>query len=216
MGDPRAVTTTAPIMLSEGYQMKEHEALLTTGEVARYCGVSRMGVLRWIRAGKLKAYTTPGGHYRIRAADFHDFLKRFNIPIDASFFKAGPQRILVVANDVPILGTIVKALSAMSDEYEIDVALDQDSAAAKIAHTNPALLILDGAMPGIDLTDLVRRFRAGPEERSASVLILATPSMNKVSDGPAASADSAGSVFLRRSSLDVESLQSTVRRLLPP
>lgn len=64
-------------------------AKLTAGEVARYCGVSRRGVNRWIRQGKLKAYKTPGGHYRIRKADFRNFLEQFEMPVDPTFFGEG-------------------------------------------------------------------------------------------------------------------------------
>jgi len=39
--------------------------LLSTGEVARLCGVSRDAVLKWIKKGKLPATRTPGGHFRI-------------------------------------------------------------------------------------------------------------------------------------------------------
>ncbi|MFH1762614.1 MAG: helix-turn-helix domain-containing protein [Gemmatimonadota bacterium] len=39
--------------------------LLSTGEVARLCGVSRDAVLKWIRKGKLPAIRTPGGHFRV-------------------------------------------------------------------------------------------------------------------------------------------------------
>jgi len=39
--------------------------LLSTGEVARLCGVTRDAVLKWIKKGKLPATRTPGGHFRI-------------------------------------------------------------------------------------------------------------------------------------------------------
>ncbi len=39
--------------------------LLTTGDVAKLCGVTPDAVLKWIKAGKLAAQRTPGGHYRI-------------------------------------------------------------------------------------------------------------------------------------------------------
>jgi len=43
---------------------KEQE-LLSTGEVAKLCGVTRDAVLKWIKKGKLPAKQTPGGHFRI-------------------------------------------------------------------------------------------------------------------------------------------------------
>ncbi|MFQ5855968.1 MAG: helix-turn-helix domain-containing protein [Anaerolineae bacterium] len=67
--------------------MSEDTKPITTGTVARYCGVTRNGVIRWIRQGKLEAFRTPGGHYRIRKADFRAFLKKFGIPVDATFFE---------------------------------------------------------------------------------------------------------------------------------
>jgi len=39
--------------------------LLTTGEVAKLCGVTPDAVLKWIKSGKLPATRTPGGHFRV-------------------------------------------------------------------------------------------------------------------------------------------------------
>ena len=37
---------------------------LGVGEAARVCRVTTRTINNWIRAGKLKAYATPGGHFR--------------------------------------------------------------------------------------------------------------------------------------------------------
>jgi two-component system OmpR family response regulator len=60
--------------------------LLTATEVARYCGVTSVTVSRWIRGNKLRAYTTPGGHYRIRKRDFKEFLEASGLPVDERYF----------------------------------------------------------------------------------------------------------------------------------
>lgn len=39
--------------------------LLTTGQAAKFCGVTPDAVLKWIRKGKLPASRTAGGHFRI-------------------------------------------------------------------------------------------------------------------------------------------------------
>ncbi|MBT8396472.1 MAG: excisionase family DNA-binding protein [Gemmatimonadetes bacterium] len=44
---------------------EEGSDLLSTGEVARLCGVTRDAVLKWIKKGKLPATQTPGGHFRV-------------------------------------------------------------------------------------------------------------------------------------------------------
>ena len=52
----------------------------TTSEVANYCAVTNDGVLKWIKSGKLRAFSTPGGHYRVSAEDFRAFLEKYDIP----------------------------------------------------------------------------------------------------------------------------------------
>ncbi|MGD8866568.1 MAG: helix-turn-helix domain-containing protein, partial [Gemmatimonadales bacterium] len=41
------------------------DSLLSTGDVAKLCGVTPDAVLKWIKKGKMPATRTPGGHYRI-------------------------------------------------------------------------------------------------------------------------------------------------------
>jgi len=55
---------------------------LTTGDVMRYCGVSRSTVLKWIKSEKLGAYLHPHGQYRIPRAALVDFLRTYHMPID--------------------------------------------------------------------------------------------------------------------------------------
>jgi excisionase family DNA binding protein len=45
----------------------EHEALLKPSEAARLFGVRPTTLARWVRAGRLSAMSTPGGHRRYRA-----------------------------------------------------------------------------------------------------------------------------------------------------
>ena len=43
--------------------------LLTTGQAAELCSVTPDAVLKWIKAGKLVASRTAGGHYRVDPDD---------------------------------------------------------------------------------------------------------------------------------------------------
>ena len=54
--------------------------LLTTGELAKHCSVTTEAVANWIRAGKLMASVTPGGHYRIEFDEALRFLKEYGMP----------------------------------------------------------------------------------------------------------------------------------------
>ena len=54
---------------------------ITTGFVARHCGVSNATVVRWIDKELLTAFRLPDGHYRIRRDDFAEFLTKYRIPV---------------------------------------------------------------------------------------------------------------------------------------
>lgn len=186
---------------------------LTTGQVARYCGVSRMGVIRWIRQGKLKAYTTPGGHYRIREEDFQEFLRRFDIPPNPSFSLKAAPRILVVTDSTQVLGTVVKALSTMPEEYDIDVALNGASAATKLVERPPRLVILDGAAPGLAVSEPHCQLEAELQRRKLPILLLTPSTPEAAAEQPLPTA-AAKRMTLQRDSLDPAVLQAAVRQLL--
>lgn len=49
---------------------------LTTFEAATLIAVSPDAVLKWIKSGKLEAYRTPGGHYRIAKQDIMNIINK--------------------------------------------------------------------------------------------------------------------------------------------
>ena len=54
---------------------------LTTGIVARHCGVSKVTVLRWIEKGNLVSFRLPGGQNRIHREGFYTFAAKHKIPL---------------------------------------------------------------------------------------------------------------------------------------
>ncbi len=67
--------------------MNNNERRLTTGDVMKYCQVSRATVLKWIKSNRLVAYVHPDGQYRITQISFLDFLKEYNMPMDTALFR---------------------------------------------------------------------------------------------------------------------------------
>ena len=61
--------------------------VLTTHQVAKECNVHHTTVINWVTEGKLKAYTTPGGHRRISEEDLVKFMKKYEIPIPDKILK---------------------------------------------------------------------------------------------------------------------------------
>ncbi len=79
-------------VLMRAAQEKNPPEYLTTGIVARYCGVSKVTVLRWIKKGDLAAFRLPGRQNRIHRDDFYAFASKHNIPIKDRLLKAREVR----------------------------------------------------------------------------------------------------------------------------
>jgi excisionase family DNA binding protein len=132
--------------------------LLTTGDVARVCGVTRDGVGHWIRAGKLPAFRTPGGHFRIQKEDLHAFLRRSGggEPVAST----GVAHILVV-DDEPTIRVLLSELLTDAGFQVVTASCVEDALAATRAQI-PNLVITDVALPGSDGIELARILRVQP------------------------------------------------------
>jgi len=146
----------------------------TTSEVARYCAVTNDGVLKWIKSGKLKAFSTPGGHYRVSAEDFRAFLEKYEIPVDESFFRGAQRaRSVLVVDDEPDIREIVRRiLTELEPSLRIEEASDGYEAGIKIGSLQPDLVILDVMMPRVDGLSLCRSIRENPATRDVKVLAI--------------------------------------------
>ncbi len=79
--------------------MREKQAL-TTGEVAKYCGVNFRTVIRWIERGHLDAYKLPGrGDNRIPVPSFVQFLQSNNMPVPDELDQGGKTLLLLTDNE---------------------------------------------------------------------------------------------------------------------
>ena len=75
--------------------MANNDRRLTTGDIMRYCHVSRSTALKWIKSNKLDAYYHPDGQYRITRDALLDFLERYNMPVDEVLLeeRGEPQKV---------------------------------------------------------------------------------------------------------------------------
>ena len=146
----------------------------TTSEVARYCEVSNDGVLKWIKAGKLRAFAMPGGHYRISAEDFRSFLNHYDIPFQETLFGTAPGSItvLVVDDDADVREIVRRRLHEFDATLRIEEASDGYDAGIQIGSLQPDLVIVDIMMPRVDGFSLCRSIRANPQTRGIKVLAI--------------------------------------------
>ncbi|MCC7261104.1 MAG: response regulator [Candidatus Latescibacteria bacterium] len=151
------------------------QTLLTTGEIAAHCRVSYEAVSKWIKSGKLKAFTTPGRHHRVRRIDFEAFLAEYNLPPLAG---SASQRKVLIVDDDPAILRLLSSFFAKENRYEIATATDGFEAGIQIAGNCPDLVILDLMMPNIDGFKVCQGIKENPLTRHVLVVVLtgyATP-----------------------------------------
>ena len=147
----------------------------TTSDVARYCEVSNDGVLKWIKGGKLRAFSTPGGHYRISAEDFRAFLARYEIPVHETFFPGAEPagQLALVVDDEPAIREMVRRhLLQVRPGLRVEEASDGYEAGIKMGSLRPDLVVLDVMMPRVDGISLLRSIRGNPATRRSKVLAI--------------------------------------------
>ena len=136
---------------------------LTSSQIAAYCHVTPRSVNKWIEEGKIRTYTTPGGHYRIRLEDFLDFLKKYNMPLPPELQgSVVPKRILIVDDEKNLVNSVKRTLK-LAGNYEVDSACDGFDAGRKLLAFKPDLVILDIRMPGMDGYEVAKRIKESPE-----------------------------------------------------
>ena len=147
--------------------------LVSTGRAAELCQVTPRALNNWIREGKLRAYTTPGGHYRIRLLDLEEFLHRHGMPPleAAGASPSGRPRVLVVDDDEGIV-EIMSTMIAELGNIEISTADNGFNAGLEIARFRPDLVTLDLVMPYVDGYKVCQTIKSAPETRDTRVLVV--------------------------------------------
>jgi excisionase family DNA binding protein len=143
----------------------------TTGQIASLCHVTINAVKKWIASGKLSAYRTPGGHYRVKRDDFREFISRFRLHIKEELFPTR-KRILIVDDEPNVLSFLKDAIESRDDgaKFEVETAGDGYDALIKVGHFHPDLLVLDIRMPRIDGFEVCRRLREDRSMRPIRIL----------------------------------------------
>jgi CheY-like chemotaxis protein len=150
---------------------------LTTGDIAKLCGVNFRTVIRWIQRGHLKAFQLPGrGDNRVQVADFIDFLNENHMPIPEEL-QPSARRVLIVEGDTQSAAVMETALRAAG--FETRLATDGFSAGALASSFDPNVMTVDVGMKGIDGAQAIKLMRDDARLGLAKIIAVTSASTSK-------------------------------------
>lgn len=147
------------------------EKYLTTGDIAKYCGVNFRTVIRWADKGILKSHKLPGrGDNRISKADFLEFLNKNDMPIPVGLQESRKKRVLIIDDDPQISSAMVKLLQ----DFDLDIQSVAGGFQAGIilGSLRPDLVVLDLMMPGMGGFEVLQFMKNSNDLKSIKILVV--------------------------------------------
>lgn len=143
----------------------------TTHEASKFCDVYPTTVINWIEEGKLPAYTTPGGHRRIKRDDLVRLMKKNNMPIPEELAKEDKFRVLVIDDDPKIL-KMIKTILSGEEDFEVSTADSGFQAGVLISNWLPDLVLLDILMPEMDGFEVSRQLKSDDKTKDIPIIAI--------------------------------------------
>lgn len=128
------------------------QKIFSTFELAKMLELSPGTVANWVDAGKLKAFTTLGGHRRIKAEDLKSFLEENKIPApkELSARMDSAKKVLIVEDDQTFLRLMEKYFRRFRKDWEVFSAADGFQAGSLVGSEKPDVVLLDIMLPDIN------------------------------------------------------------------
>ena len=163
------------MMSKDGRRVRIFSAL----EVANICGVVNQTAINWIRNGHLKAFTTPGGQYRIYAKDLAAFLDKRGMGASGEVLQMMMENAnwnsFLVAAAQPLNDSLKAAMGSQLPEYEIIQAYDWFETGRKITEEKPGFILLDTELQGVDISKFINTVKNDPVFGRPFVFLLTEP-----------------------------------------
>ncbi|WP_304225028.1 response regulator [Gracilinema caldarium] len=198
-------------MAKNGRKIRIFSAL----EVANICGVVNQTAINWIRNGYLKAFTTPGGQYRVYAEDLKTFLEErgMRIPDELNELMQDEvewKAILIVDDDKDLNDLLRRYLEKKLPDYTVHQAYDGFEAGKALSDIRPGFIFLDIDLPGVDGHKLCKKIKEDPA--FGKPFIIAMTGLD-IPEEKRAILDEGADAFFGKP-LDFESIINTVKDLL--
>lgn len=145
------------------------EVYYSTHDVSKFCNVYPSTVINWITEGILPAFTTPGGHRRIKKSDLIRLMKRNGMPLPKELVEKEKHRVLVVDDDLNILKMIETILKS-EDILEVATVKGGFEAGVMVVEWKPDIILLDILMPEIDGYEVCQRIRQTDETKDIPII----------------------------------------------
>ncbi len=156
-------------------------------EVANICGVANQTAINWIRNGYLKAYSTPGGQYRVYADDLVGFMieRKMRVPENLASIcsaRTAGHGILIVEDDSGLNSVLHQYLSKEFSDATIYQAFDGFEAGSIMAGKKPGVVLLDLNLPGVDGFELCKKINSSEEFGHPAVIVITALQDSSIED----------------------------------
>jgi len=147
-----------------------NKEVLTTFEAAEFCHTSYMTVKRWIRSEKLKAFKTPGGHYRIHKVDLVEFMRKNGIPTLAD--TSSVRRKVLIVDDEMRREKIANFLRMNSADLDVATAEDGYDMGILVCNFRPDIVLLNITASRLDGFAVCEKLKKSPMTRNIKIIVL--------------------------------------------
>ena len=159
-------------MAKSGQRVRIFSAL----EVANICGVVNQTAINWIRNGYLKAFTTPGGQYRIYAKDLAAFLDKRGMSASGEILQGiienANWNVFLIAMEQSANDNLKIAIGNILPAYIIIQAYDWFEIGRKFSEEKPGFVLLDAELPGVDISKFINTVKEEPQFGKPHIFLL--------------------------------------------
>ena len=145
------------------------DEILSLPAAAKLCALHRVTLWKYVKAGEIKTFKTPGGRYRILRNDLYEFMYRKGM-YPNSLDIPGTKKVLIVDDDPAIQKLLGRALNGSG--FEMEWASDGFEVGMKTIKFRPHLVILDLFMPKMDGFEVCRRLKESPETADTKIIAI--------------------------------------------
>ncbi len=148
-------------------------------EVANICGVVNQTAINWIKNGSLKAFTTPGGQYRVYAEHLVDFLKERGMKVPSQVLESlndgfvNEKKILIIDPDRVAIKELRESLADSLPGYSFISAATSFDAGQLLMAEKPEIIILSESFQDLTVENLYDTISSRRDYEKPAIIFIA-------------------------------------------